>query len=66
MPPLEMAPSGHKRWLSARKNSYVTWNEDKTRGYVLQESDEGLLVLTVLVGRDRSLKRQLLLGGWKK
>lgn len=60
MPPIELAPSGHERWLAQRKNGSVVWNEDKSRGYVLQDTDEGMFVLTVLVGDERALKQKLL------
>jgi hypothetical protein len=66
MAPLELAPHGMRRWVSAKKDSYVVWNEDKLRGYVMQDADEGLLVLTVLTGGDREEKRRKLLGGRRK
>lgn len=61
VPPLELAPSGHARWDTSRKDGYVTWTADKRRGYVMQEAEEGLLVLTVLVGVDRERQREHLL-----
>jgi hypothetical protein len=59
--PLELAPTGHAQWDGSRKDGYVTWTADKRRGYVMQEGEEGLLVLTVIVGNDREHQRNRLL-----
>lgn len=59
--PLELAPTGRERWIAMKKGAHVAWNEDKRRGYVIQDSSEGLLVLTVLVGHEREEKRRRIL-----
>jgi hypothetical protein len=58
--PLELASRGG-RWTSLPKDSYIVWNEDRMRGYVIQESEEeGTLVITVLKGGMREEKKSVL------
>lgn len=55
VPPIELAPSGIERWEMRQPGAYVCWIEGKTRGYVVKEDpDEGLMVLTILVGQPLS------------
>jgi hypothetical protein len=61
MPPIQLAPEGRERWLAAKKHGSVTWTQNKERGYILQDTDEGLLVLTVLVGKEQTWRDRMLL-----
>jgi hypothetical protein len=55
VPPVELSARAVERWQHRRPGGYVAWTKDKSRGYVLQECpEEGLIVLTVLVGEDRA------------
>ena len=58
--PLELANNDLDRWEAGK--GLVVWVPDKTRGYVLLESDEGLLVTTVLKGKTPSEARGMLYG----
>ena len=50
MCPLELANNNIERWR-AKKGRWYCWNEDKSRGYTCSDDpDEGLVVLTTLVG----------------
>lgn len=50
--PRSLSPYGRHRWQVQAKDTYIVWNEDKMRGYVLHDKKEGTLVLTVLRGRE--------------
>ena len=65
VPPLELASYAKRGgdWGNAsKKGTYVVWTEDKLRGYVLAESPEELLVLTVLYGTPREIKQSQMRG----
>ena len=52
--PIELAPHGGDSWRQRNPGAYGVWNREKTRGYiVVEDEDEGMLVLTVLVGDER-------------
>lgn len=63
VPPLELASYAKRGgWGNSKKGTYVVWTEDKLRGYVLAESPEELLVLTVLYGTPREIKQSQMKG----
>lgn len=49
VPPVELATTDLDRWEAGK--GLTAWTPLKTRGYVLLESEEGMLVVTVLRGR---------------
>lgn len=52
--PIELAPHGVDRWRQRNPGAYGVWDREKTRGYiVVEDQEEGMLVLTVLVGEER-------------
>lgn len=57
--PLELANSNIARW-KAEKNLLYLWTQDKTRGYVVADRDDGVTVLTTLVGQDREVAKHKL------
>lgn len=59
--PLEFAPYIARRWVPQKKGASVAWTEDRKRGYALQESEEGLLVTTVLWGVDNDVQTKRIL-----
>lgn len=65
VPPLELASyakRGNDWGYAPKKGTYVVWTEDKLRGYVLAESPEEILVLTVLYGTPREVKQSQMKG----
>lgn len=64
IPPLELANNDFDRWVAGK--SRIAWVPMKTRGYVLVETDEGLTVATVLVGRSTAEARSRLYGKRQK
>lgn len=53
--PIELTSYG-SRWDPGVPGSYFVWTKDKMRGYAIQEHpEEGMLVKTVLVGRNRKM-----------
>lgn len=64
VPPIEIASRSPDRWITRTRDSYFCWTKDKTRGYLLKDDEEeGLLVLTVLIGVPREKAREKL---WRK
>lgn len=57
--PLELANSNVNRW-KAEKDVWYLWNEDKSRGYVISEKEDGITVLTTLIGQDKELAKRKL------
>ncbi len=54
VPPIELACHGAERWEQRNPGAYVVWNADKGRGYaIIEDDEEGMLVMTVLVGESR-------------
>ena len=52
--PIELAPHGADSWRQRNPGAYGVWDREKTRGYiVVEDPDEGMVVLTVLVGEER-------------
>jgi hypothetical protein len=51
--PREFAPHRYTGWVPAAAGESYVWTEDRLRGYVLQDGQEGLLVKTVLIGLGR-------------
>lgn len=49
VPPLELALNDLDRWEAGK--GLTVWTPSKERGYVLLETEDGLLVATVLIGR---------------
>jgi len=59
--PLELAPYLAKRWVPQGKGASIAWTRDRKRGYALQETEEGLLVTTVLWGVDTEVQNKRIL-----
>jgi hypothetical protein len=59
--PLELAHNDLDRWEAGK--GLVVWTPGKERGYVLLETEEGMLVTTVLQGRERDDARKRLYEG---
>ena len=56
VPPVELAARSIDRWEHRKQGGYVSWTQDKVRGYVLQEDDrEKLIMVTVIAGEEREL-----------
>jgi len=53
--PLELATTDHSRWRAG--TALITWTPLKTRGYVLEETYEGPVVVTVLKGNPAARAR---------
>lgn len=61
MCPLELANNNVERWR-ARKGVWFSWNEDKTRGFAVADDwEEGVVVLTTLIGDTAEKARQKLI-----
>lgn len=58
VPPLELANNDLDRWQAGK--GLNVWTIDKSRGYVLLESPEGMLVTTVLKGKTSDDARRML------
>lgn len=58
VPPLELALNDLDRWEAGK--GLTVWTPSKDRGYVLLESEDGLLIATVLVGRSKEDARRRL------
>ncbi len=58
--PLELANFDLSRWTFNKNKGLVVWTPDKTRGYVVIDSDDGQVVTTVLKGKDVSAARRML------
>lgn len=57
--PLELANTNLARWR-VEKNIQFVWTKNKERGYVIAEREEGIVVLTTLIGQDpEQAKRKL-------
>lgn len=55
VPPIELSARGVERWESKKQGSYYVWTKDKTRAYlIVEDPEEGMLVLTVICGIERS------------
>lgn len=58
VPPLELALNDLDRWEAGK--GLTVWTPSKERGYVLLESQDGMLVATVLIGRSTDEARRRL------
>jgi hypothetical protein len=56
--PRELSTYRPTGWVPAGKDCSFAWNADKTRGYVLRDAEEGMLVITVLTSRERVPSRE--------
>jgi hypothetical protein len=57
--PLELANTNIARWR-AEKNVLYVWTENKERGYVISYRDDGIVVLTTLIGQAHAVARKKL------
>jgi hypothetical protein len=54
VPPIELSARSNERWEARTSGSYYVWTQDKTRGYlVVDDPEEGMVILTVIVGIER-------------
>ena len=58
IPPLELALNDLDRWEAGK--GLTVWTPSKERGYVLLESGDGMLIVTVLIGRSKDEARRRL------
>lgn len=62
VPPIELSARGTERWITRTPSSYYVWTQDKQRGYlVVEDPEEGLVVLTLVYGiaREEAVRQRL-------